>query len=123
VILSNLVGLPSEKMALMAINAYAGLPVTKAVYEPARLGGPAEAERAHLGELIGAYASGEPYGRLRLYEDAAGALMAAVGEPAQVVPAFLVGPNEVALRYPEYMAAVTFLRRNDGAVWAAHQGS
>lgn len=123
VVLSNMAGLPSMKMASMAINAYAGRPATEALYDPAPYSGTAEDRVAVLAELLGSYASGEPYGRLKLYEDDAGELRAAVGEPAELLPAFLVSPDEVAVRYPEYLAPVTFLRRADGAVWAAHQGS
>ena len=101
-----------------AIGAYAGLPPDAAAYEPA----PYEAAPQEVEEVLGSYASGEPYGRLRLFEDAAGALRAAVGFPAVEVPAFMAGPSEVALRYPEYDAPVTLLRR-DGRVWAAHHGS
>jgi CubicO group peptidase (beta-lactamase class C family) len=118
VVLSNLGGLPSEKIATMALNAYAGLPVTQAVYHPPAYA----ATQAEVLEVLGAYASGEPYGRLRLYLNEAGQLRALVGEPATDVPAFLAGPSEVALRYAEYLAPVTLLRRPDGAVWAAHQG-
>src|SRR5690554_5156303 len=122
-------------LALMAVNAYAGRPVTRELHEPAEFSGsPEEAERL-LRDLLGSYASGEPYGRLRLYLDDAGELKAAVGAPAQVVPAFLVGPDEVALRFEEYLAPVIFLRREEGRedgpegkreagpVWAAHHGS
>lgn len=123
VVLSNLAGLPSMKMALMALNAYAGRPVTEPLYDPAPFAGTAAEEARILSELVGNYASGEPYGRLRLYADATGALRAAVGAPAVDLPAFLVSANEVALRYPEYLSPVMFLRRANGAVWAAHQGS
>jgi CubicO group peptidase (beta-lactamase class C family) len=118
VVLTNLGGLPSEKAFTTAIGAYAGLPPDAAAYEPA----PYEAAPHEVEEVLGSYASGEPYGRLRLFEDAAGALRAAVGFPAVEVPAFMAGPSEVALRYPEYDAPVTLLRR-DGRVWAAHHGS
>lgn len=123
VVLSNLAGLPSMKMALMALNAYAGRPVTKPLYDAAPFVGSAEDEARILSELVGSYASGEPYGRLRLYADASGSLRAAVGAPAVDLPAFLVSESEIALRYPEYLSPVTFLRRANGAVWAAHQGS
>ncbi len=127
VVLSNLVGLPSLKMALMAINAYAGRPVTQELHRPAEFAGSAQEAASLIQDLLGSYASGEPYGRLRLHLDEAGELRAAVGRPAQVVPAFLVGADEVALRFEEYLAPVTFLRRKEGpergAVWAAHHGS
>ncbi|MFA7460537.1 MAG: serine hydrolase domain-containing protein [Trueperaceae bacterium] len=123
VVLSNLAGLPSERMAVMALNAYAGLPVTGTTYDPAPLSLAPADEAAALHGLLGEYASGEPYGRLSLYVDEGGQLQAAVGAPPEVVPAYLVGPNEVAIRYAEHSAPALFLRREDGAVWAAHVGS
>lgn len=118
VVLTNLGGLPSEKAFTTAIGAYAGLPPDAAAYEPA----PYAAAPHEVEEALGSYASGEPYGRLRLFLDAEGALRAAVGFPESEVPAFMAGPSEVALRYPEYDTPVTLLRRG-GEVWAAHYGS
>src|SRR5690554_3370445 len=43
VVLSNMVGLPSLKMALMAVNAYAGRPVTRNLDDPAEFSGRPEA--------------------------------------------------------------------------------
>lgn len=123
VVLSNLANLPSQKMATMAVNAYAGRALDVGVFAPAEFAGaPAEAD-ALLADLLGNYASGEPYGRFRLFADEEGQLRAAVGEPAEVVPAYLVGPDEVALRFAEHVAPALFLRRQDGTVWAAQQGS
>lgn len=123
VVLSNLVGLPSDKMATMAINAYAGLPVTKSTYQPSQFAG-SDAERADvLEQVLGSYASGEPYGRLRLFLDEAGALRVAIGAPAVEFPGFLVSPTEVAVQMPEALVPVAILRRSDGSVWAAHQGA
>lgn len=123
VVLSNLVGLPSSKMTTMAVNAYAGLPVTKSTYEPTPYGG-SEAERAAvLSQMLGSYASGEPYGRFRLFQNDAGELRAAVGAPAVEWPALLVSPTEVALLTPEQLTPVAVLRRSDGSVWGVHQGA
>lgn len=116
-VLCNLGGVPVERVWTMALNAYLGLPLEAATYEPT----PYDASEAEVEGVLGSYASGEPYGRLRLFLDERGELRAATGEPAAEVPAFMAGPDEVALRYAEYDAPVTLLRR-DGRVWAAHQG-
>jgi hypothetical protein len=123
VVLSNLAGLPSQKMATMAMNAYAGRALTQGVYAPAEYAGAPSETAALLEDLLGSYASGEPYGRFRLFRDGEGSLRAAVGEPAVEVPAYLVAPDEVALRFQEHVAPALFLRRGDGEVWAAQQGS
>ncbi len=117
VVLSNLGGLNSLQLWTSAINAYAGLPLGTAVYEPE----PFAASSDQVAEVLGSYASGEPYGRLRLFLDDAGAMRAAVGVPPVEVPAFMTAPSEVALRYEDGLDPVTFLRR-DGRVWAAHMG-
>ncbi|HEX7000300.1 MAG TPA: serine hydrolase domain-containing protein, partial [Trueperaceae bacterium] len=117
VVLCNLGGVPSERIWTMALNAYLGLPLEAASYEPK----PYDASEAEVRDVLGSFASGEPYGRLRLFRDESGGLRAATGEPAAEVPAFMAGVDEVALQYPEYAAPVTLLRRN-GRVWAAHQG-
>lgn len=118
VVLTNLAGVPSEKVFTTMVGAYAGLPRGAAAYEPE----PYPAPRQGLADALGSYASGEPYGRLRLFLDDAGELRAAVGFPEAEVPAYMAGPDEVALRFAEYLAPVTLLRR-DGRVWAAHYGS
>lgn len=117
VVLCNLGGVPSERVATMALNAYLGLPLETRSYEPE----PFPMDDGALEEFLGSYASGEPYGRLRLFLNANGELRAATGEPAAEVTAFVAGKDELALQYPEYDAPVTFLRRQ-GRVWAAHQG-
>lgn len=117
VVLCNLGGVPSERVATMALNAYLGLPLETRSYEPK----PLALDAAGVQELLGSYASGEPYGRLRLFLNERGELRAATGEPLAEVPAFVAGKDEVALRYAGYDAPVTFLRRQ-GRVWAAHQG-
>lgn len=118
VVLTNLANLPSEKVFTTMVAAYAGLPLDAAAYEPR----PYAASREEVEDALGSYASGEPYGRLRLYLDDSGELRADVGFPGATVQAFMAGPDEVALSFAEYLAPVTLLRRG-GRVWAAHYGS
>jgi CubicO group peptidase (beta-lactamase class C family) len=118
VVLTNLAGLPSDKVFTTLVDAYAGLPLDAAAYEPA----PYAASPSEVEDVLGSYASGEPYGRLRLFSGDDGQLRCGVGLPEAEVPAFMAGPDEVALRFAEYLAPVTLLRR-DGRVWAAHYGS
>ncbi len=57
----------------------------------------------------------------RLNPDAGGDLRARVGLPSQDVPAFLAGPDEVVLSYPEQLSPAVVLRGGDGSVRAMQQ--
>lgn len=118
VVLSNLAGIPSEGIWVSGVNAVAGLPLDAPSYRPEPKPVPAE----QVDALLGSYASGEPYGRLRLYRDAAGELRATAGVPAEDVPATVVGRDELALRFAERTAPLTVLRHADGSVRGVHYG-
>ncbi len=118
VVLCNLDGVAAEQLLMRVINACAGLPLNAAPYDPEPIASGAEVTEPFLGE----YLSGEPYGRLRLYRSASGELRAADGWPAVDLPAFVAGPDEVALVYPDRKVAVRLLRDGRGAVWGAQSG-
>lgn len=119
VVLCNLADVPASDLWLAGVNALTGLPIDGKAYAP----GSYAASEASVLPLLGDYASGEPYGRLRLYRDGDGALWATVGKPAKDVPARMVGPDEVALSFAERDAPVTVLREEDGRVRGVHYGS
>jgi len=135
VVLCNLDGVPAEQLLTRAINACAGLPLDAAAYEPEPILAGAAAEAATLGPaaggatpsaaaepFLGEYLSGEPYGRLRLYRTASGELRAQEGWPKVDLPAFVAGPDEVVLVYPERRAPVRLLRDEHDEVWGAQAG-
>lgn len=117
VVLCNLDGVPAEQILLDAFNACAGLPLGTAAYEPS-----APRTAPPVDDLLGDYLSGEPYGRMHLYQHENGELRASVGWPSVDVPAFLAADDEVALVYPDRKAPVRILRGADGAVWGAQSG-
>lgn len=118
VVLCNLDGVNSQQLLLDALSAYAGLEPGVGAYEP-----DGADPSVGVSELLGEYLSGEPYGRLRLYQNEAGELSAAVGWPKVDVSALLVAPDEVALTYPDgRQVPVRFLREENGAVWGAQSG-
>lgn len=128
VILSNLEGVPAEQLLVSVVNACAGLPLDTVAYDPAPYdpapyaGSPGATAAGEPGSVIGDYLSGEPYGRTRLYVSEAGELRAEVGWPPLDVPAFMVGPDEVALVYPARKAAARVLRDGGGKVWGLQSG-
>ncbi len=135
VVLCNLDGVPAEQLLTRAINACAGLPLDAAAYEPEPFLAAAAPEAATSGPdggeatpsaaaepFLGEYLSGEPYGRLRLYRTASGELRAQEGWPKVDLPAFVAGPDEVALVYPERRAPVRLLRDEHDEVWGAQAG-
>jgi CubicO group peptidase (beta-lactamase class C family) len=93
VVLTNLAGVPVDLLHLAGMNAVTGMPLGARAYVPAEYS-PSESEYARV---LGSYASGEPYGRVRLYRRDDGELRAAVGDPVEDLPAALVGPDEVAV--------------------------
>lgn len=117
VVLSNLSGVPTSEIAQEALNAQRGAPLESRVYQPRKYA----ASDTEVADLLGRYASGEPYGRLTLYLTAGGELRAEVGLPSEDVPAFLAGPDEVVLRHPERLSPATVLRNADGSVRALQQ--
>lgn len=118
VVLCNLNGVNTEQVLLDALSACAGLPLGVPAYQPT----PSRAG-ANVLDLLGDYLSGEPYGRLRLYETATGDLRAKVGWPSVDLPAAPTGIDEVTLTYPNgNITPLRFLRRNDAKVWGAQAG-
>ncbi len=128
VILSNLDGVPAEQLLVSVVNACAGLPLDTLAYDPAPhdpapyAGSPGATAAGEPGSVLGDYLSGEPYGRMRLYVSEAGELRAAAGWPPLDVPAFMVGPDEVALGYPARKAAARVLRDGGSKVWGLQSG-
>lgn len=118
VVLTNLGGQPSGLMALAGINAVTGVDVA----EPAYRAAPYTPEPGEIDDLLGSYASGEPYGRLRLYLTAAGELRAEVGLPAEDLAVTMAGPDELALDSRWQQQPVSVLRDSAGAVSGVFQG-
>lgn len=118
VVLCNLEGVPAEQLLVGLVNACAGLPIDSTPYDPS----PAEAAPEDLRPILGDYLSGEPYGRTSLRLSDTGELRAAVGWPPLEVPAFMAGPDEVALVYPVRKVAARVLRDADGRVWGLQSG-
>ena len=112
VVLSNLVDIPSEGVWVSGVNARTGVPVDARPYAP----GSYTASAAEVAEVLGRYASGEPYGRLRFYVNEGGALRAGVGDPETDVPARFAAADEIALTFPEHEAPATLLRGDDGKI-------
>lgn len=122
VVLCNLAGVPAEQLLVDVVNACAGLPLGGSPYAP-EPGVAADHAAAEHADLIGEYLSGEPYGRLRLLADTDGGLRVVAGWPEAELPAFLAGPDEVAVTYPDgRRSAVRFLRDEAGKVWSAQAG-
>ncbi len=122
VVLCNLGGVPSEQLLVDVVNACADLPLGGAPYAPEPVA-QAEPGAAGTADLIGEYLSGEPYGRLRLLADADGGLRVVAGWPEATLPAFVAGPDEVAVAYPDgRRSAVRFLGDGAGKVWSAQAG-
>ena len=122
VVLCNLAGVPAEQLLVDVVNACAGLPLGGSPYAP-EPGVAADHAAAEHADLIGEYLSGEPYGRLRLLADTDGGLRVVAGWPEAELPAFLAGPDEVAVTYPDgRRSAVRFLRDEAGNVWSAQAG-
>lgn len=119
VVLCNLADVPAGDIWLSGINALTGIPTDRRAYAP----GVHQATDAEVAPLLGSYASGEPYGRLRIYRDDAGSLRATVGLPPEDVPARMVAPDELALRFPEREAPVTAVRSANGDVRGVNYGS
>jgi CubicO group peptidase (beta-lactamase class C family) len=93
VVLTNLAGVPVDLLHFAGINAVSGMPLGARAYVPTTYS-PSESEYARV---LGSYASGEPYGRVRLYRCEDGELRAAVGDPVEDLPAAMVGRDEVAV--------------------------
>src|SRR5690606_33257032 len=101
------------------INVVTGLPADTRAYRP----GSFEATEDDYRRVEGSYASGEPYGRVRLYRDPAGALRAAVGDPAEDLPARPVGRDEIAVTGAFKTYPLVMVLDDAGAVSGVFQGS
>lgn len=127
VLLTNLGGLPTSLIGVSGINALTGQDVATPLYRPEeRLSAGEERYVPAAGEveeLLGQYASGEPYGRVRLYRaPAAGTLRAVVGLPEENLPAELVAPDEIALGGKWQRQPLSILRHQDGSVRGVFYG-
>lgn len=119
VVLTNLAGVPVDLFHTAGINVVTGLPADTRAYRP----GSFEATEDDYRRVEGSYASGEPYGRVRLYRDPAGALRAAVGDPAEDLPARLVGRDEIAVTGAFKTYPLVMVLDDAGAVSGVFQGS
>ena len=119
VVLSNLVDVPVDGVWVSGVNALTGLPVGARSYAP----GSYAAGAAEVAAVLGRFASGEPYGRLRFYLGEDGALRAKVGDPEHDVAARFVAPDEIALEFPEREAPASLLHGADGALRGVTYGS
>lgn len=119
VVLTNLAAVPVDLLHFAGINAVTGVPVDARAYRPAQYAPQAD----DYARILGSYASGEPYGRVRLYRDQTGGLRAAVGDPVEDLPAVLAGRDEVAVTGAFKTFPIRTVLDDEGAVIGVFYGS
>lgn len=119
VVLTNLAAVPVDLLHMAGINAVTGVPIDTRAYRPAEY-----AQRdADYARILGSYASGEPYGRLRLYRGPDGGLRAAIGDPVEDLPAALAGRDEVAVAGAFKTVPIRTVLDDEGEVIGMFYGS
>lgn len=117
-VLTNLEHQPADMIALGAVNTLLDLPLDTPRFEPEQ----EPVSEADVAQLLGEYRSGEPWGIIRLEQEADGSLLVKEGEDAQEFGAFLVSPSLIGVQGTDQLRYVDVLRDDAGTVWGVHSG-
>lgn len=118
VVLTNVAGLPSERLWLSGMNAYIGAPLGYGSFIPK----PYPVSVAQVHELAGVYRSGEPWGVAEFALTPEKQLQATVGNPAEVGEVMFVGQDNAAVLLPSGPTRLGILRNDSGHIVAIRLG-
>lgn len=118
VVLTNLAGLPSERLWLSGLNAFIGAPLGYGSFVPK----PYPVSVAKVHELAGTYRSGEPWGVAEFTLSPEKQLRATVGSPAEEGEVMFVGEDDAAVLLPTGPTRLGILRDDSGHIVAIRLG-